>query len=275
VFYEEFYEVGIHNITDLYDSESRLTTFKEWLAKGLPSQNWLKWYGLMNAIKHVSVATGQCCVQSAIFVMNNKNVIESTTKDVYMHITEKAGPSTLHIPRISKYVSFGDNFEWENVYMYPFKFLMDSNSKDFQYRCLHDIVINRYWLEKWKLIDTNLCRLCKNEIENISHMFWNCLLVQTFWNNLNIYLIAKLNISISMEDVFYGKNDLVVNTIIVNAKKCIYKAFMVDKAPRLDIFLHFLSNIIIIEQNMYKRNGKLNEWKKKWESFILNDNVFI
>jgi len=274
VYYKDFYNVGIYNICDLYDKNRDIIPFKKWLLKGLGSYNWLRWCGLINAVKDIlPVVTEWGLHGMPTLVIGTKQFLECTAKDIYMHICEKKGENTLTIPRIANYVSISDSLGWENVYMYPFQFLTDSKSKEFQYKFLHDVVVNRYWLDKWKLVDTNLCRLCEQKIENIDHMFWSCVFVEKFWNNFNDYMSIKLKITVNMNDVFLGKNDIVTNTVIVNAKRYIYKSFLSERIPQLDIFLHYMSNIIKIEENMYKRKGKLSEWKHKWQAFVVNNTV--
>jgi len=69
--------------------------------------------------------------------------------------------------------------------------------------------------------------------------------------------------------------DIIANTIIINAKRYIYKAFLQEKEPTLNIFLHVLTNVIRIEQNICKRNSTLSEWEHKWQAFIANDKVVM
>lgn len=260
----------------MYNRKGELIPFTTWVRKGLANRNWLKWYGLVDSVKQVSSVTNECHDnEPAIFVIDKKNLIDCTTNDIYLNVTGKTGLETLYIPRIANHVSLSADDVWEDIYMYPFKYLLDSKSKDFQYRFLHDVVINRYWLEKWKIIDTNLCRLCKSDIENITHMFWKCEFVQEFWNHFNIYMFTKLNMTVNMNDVYLGKNETVPNTVIVNAKRYIYSAFCSEKKPYFAIFLHFLSNIIKMEQHIYTKKGKVGEWKLKWQSFIINDVIMM
>ena len=58
---------------------------------------------------------------------------------------------------------------------------VDTKTKDFQYRFVHDILINRYWLYKWKLKDNAKCTYCNADSETIEHMFWSCDKSQEFW----------------------------------------------------------------------------------------------
>jgi hypothetical protein len=269
VFYKEFYNIGIHSIFDLYNDKGGLTPFKDLIARGLPKGNWLRWCGLVDSLKGYSGIQSKCPAKPNVcFMIGNKTLDDCKTKDIYAEVNDMIGRNTVHIPRIANYMSAGGVIDWEEIYMYPFKFLVDSRTKEFQYKFLHDIIVNRYWLEKWKIIDTNLCRLCKKEQENLCHMFWSCIFVQQFWKDFNTYMSVKLNMLVSKEEAFLGVANTVVNTILVNTKVFIYNSFLNDRIPKLNVFLHFLSRIINIEQDMYKRNGRLSEWEAKWQKFI-------
>ena len=274
VYYRELFDVGIHNISDLYNKKGELIPFNVWVMKGLGNHNWLKWYGLVDSVKQVTSVTNKSCDNTnGMFLIDKRNFMDCTSKDIYMQISEKKGLNTMYTPRIVNHLSLIEPVEWEDIYMYPFKYLIDSKSRDFQYRFLQDVVINRYWLEKWKIVDTNMCRLCKLYVENIAHMFWSCILVQNFWTDFNKYMYTKINLRVNMNNVCLGKNDIVANTVIVNAKRYIYTSFLCEKVPCLAIFLHFLSNTIRLEHDMYVNRGKISEWKSKWRSFVVNEEI--
>jgi len=276
VYYKEFYEIGIQNITDLFEEKGGIIPFKKWVEKGLSGCSWLKWYGIVQSAKQFSKAAGKLNVGSAVtFVIGSKDIFQSTTKDICMCINEKNGRNTVTIPRIGNYISAHEETDWETIYTYPFKYLIDTKSKDFQYKFLHDVIVNMYWLEKWKISDTNLCRLCHKEVEKVDHMFWTCELVMPFWDHFNDYMEPKVNLRVDMDKVFFGMADIIANTIIINAKRYIYKAFLQEKEPTLNIFLHVLTNVIRIEQSICKRNSTLSEWEHKWQAFIANDKVVM
>jgi len=79
--------------------------------------------------------------------------------------------NNIHSPKIAKYIE-DKNVDWCTVYMRPFKYIMDGRSAESQYKFLHDIRVNQYWLYKWNLTGSSICRLCKETDENIYHMFW-------------------------------------------------------------------------------------------------------
>ena len=271
VFYKEFYDIGICNLSDLYDEKHKLRPFEHWTKKGLSSNNWLNWCGLITSVKNVSEI--KVDAKENTFVIDDRNLMECTTKELYYCVNKKGGIENVQVPRLANYVSLYNELEWKDIYMYVFNHLIDTKSKQFQYKFIHDILVNRYWLNKWKITDSNLCRLCGNDVENLLHMFWECIFTQRFWIDTNEYLYRKLNITLNKEEVFFGMNNMVSNTIIVNAKKYIYNTFVKDGKPKLEIFLHSLSHVIQIEYNIYKRKKNVSEWQRKWSPFITDEEI--
>jgi hypothetical protein len=88
------------------------------------------------------------------------------------------------------------------------KIPMDTKTKDFQYRFIHDILSNKYWLHKWKVKESAECTYCNHhsESETIEHLFWSCDQSQLFWNGVsNVLLEARGPTQFTMEDVFIVK----------------------------------------------------------------------
>lgn len=275
LYYKDFYDVGIQYISDLYDNKGVIRPFQYWMTKGLGSHCWLKWFGLIDSVKYVHSARTNSLQVEKSYVIGAKCLEECTTKEMYIYVNGKIGRNTVHVPRICNYLNLRNPIEWDSVYMNLFNCLIDTKTKEFQYKFLHDIIVNRYWLEKWKITDTNLCRLCMEQVENIDHMFWSCDYVKQFWKDLNQFIMDKLNIIVQKEDVFLCTNNNVFNTIVVNAKRHIYRSFINEKSPHFKTFLHLLSNIIKIECDIYKRRKKLNEWTLKWHAFIVNNEIVL
>ena len=50
IFYKEFYDVGIKYVQDLFEN-TYVIPFRKWIDKGLGQHNWLRWKGLICAIK--------------------------------------------------------------------------------------------------------------------------------------------------------------------------------------------------------------------------------
>ena len=81
------------------------------------------------------------------------------------------------------------------------------------------------------------------------------------------------NSRFSLIDVLFGKFDIdedfiVINHIILLAKFYIYRSKLDNTKPSLEVFKAKLKATLNIEFVIAKRNGKLAQHYKKWESFI-------
>ena len=98
----------------------------------------------------------------------------------------------------------------------------------FQYKLLNRILGTRGYLTKLKITEDPYCNFCNYCIEDIIHLFCECHLVQSFWNNLTSWLqkISPINLCLDKERILFGypeKNKLSFNKnfILIIAKfKC-------------------------------------------------------
>ena len=99
VYYKEFYKIGIHNISDFFDEKGGVILFIAWVEKGLARCHWLKWYGIVQAIKqHSPTAFCKQSISSTVtFVMASKDVFQCTTKDICICINERNGKNTVTV----------------------------------------------------------------------------------------------------------------------------------------------------------------------------------
>jgi hypothetical protein len=82
--------------------------------------------------------------------------------------------------------------------------------------------------------------------ENIMHLFWNCLYVQEFWENLNDWLRPLFNI-ISKENICFGIEDELFCSVIFSAKKFIYRCKLEQTRPRIPGFKAYLKYLKHLE----------------------------
>ena len=80
-------------------------------------------------------------------------------------------------------------------------------------------------------------------------------------------------VDFSLIDVLFGKFDIdedfiVINHILLLAKFYIYRSKLDNTKPSLEVFKAKLKAIFNIEFLIAKRNGKLAQHYKKWDSFI-------
>ena len=86
-------------------------------------------------------------------------------------------------------------------------------------------------------------------------------------------ILKNERVYFSLIDVLFGKFDIVEDFIVINhilllAKFYIYRSKLNNTKPSLEVFKAKLKATLDTEFVIAKRNGKLAQHYKKWESFI-------
>ena len=118
------------------------------------------------------------------------------------------------------------------------------------------------------------CSFCDNHIQTISHLFWKCTFVASFWKDLIEWLYKKGIYSdhLSDSDIFFGvksyNNFLLLNTVILCAKKFVFSSNYLSKRPSFSIFKHEIYRVEKIERCIALKKNTLSVHKKKWSALI-------
>ena len=93
----------------------------------------------------------------------------------------------------SKWIADCKNYEnlinWDKSYILPFYCTKETKLQTFQFKLLH-IATNDY-LYKIGISLTNICTFCEQNTESLIHLFWDCELVQTFWQKIQHWFIQR------------------------------------------------------------------------------------
>ena len=71
--------------------------------------------------------------------------------------------------------------DFQKSFLSLYKVTSSTKLRSFQYRMLQSGLVTNKQLYKWKILDNPLCSFCKNETENISHLFIKCDIVGRLW----------------------------------------------------------------------------------------------
>ena len=268
--YKDFYNVGIKYVCDLFDEKQNAIPFCEWVKKGLNKGNWLKWFSLIKSIKLSGILTMYTTHKSkdVNFAIGNTELQKCKSNAMYCEIINQEYSNETVIPRIIKHLDMPENISWSQVYSRVFGQKMVSHMVEFEYFFIHDVLVNRYWLHKWKLNDNNLCRLCNRSVENIKHMFWSCPLIQAFWLQFNTHF-NNFTSRVEIIDVFLGRDNTSENIVIQYAKKYLYTSAMKEEYPTVKEFLYVLKGPMQIERHISKMSNNVEQWLTRWDKALV------
>lgn len=89
--------------------------------------------------------------------------------------------------------NFVPDSQWKNVWTFHQKLMINNKMKDVSFKLLHRIYPTNQFMKKYiKTIDPN-CKFCKEHSETISHLFWNCYVIKTFWKHCNNFIICNID----------------------------------------------------------------------------------
>ena len=89
-------------------------------------------------------------------------------------------------PKLKWEEEMGD-INWKNVNLIPFRCLIDTKLRTFQYKYIMRIVPNNKFLYNCNISNTSLCDFCSMHIETNKHLFWECQVTRTFWTDFHIF----------------------------------------------------------------------------------------
>ena len=109
---------------------------------------------------------------------------------------------------------------------------------------------------------------CNKEDETLLHLFYNCEYVTLFWDGfLRLWgTKAGLNVFPEASQIILGdtKYSILINFLILVAKRHIYLAKFDSKKPDLLVFKRYLQTIQKVEYSLALKKNKLSSHNKKW-----------
>ena len=193
-----------------------------------------------------------------------------SSKTLYREFrSRKVIPPTAQAKFKEEYSSL--SVDWKEIYSLAFNVTLDTNLRAFQYKLLNRIIFTNDKFFKFKLVDSPSCTFCKTNEESLEHLLFFCKITEFFWKEV-LSCLAILNneiVDFSLIDVLFGKFDIDEDFIVINhILFYIYRSKLDKTKPSLEVFKAKLKAIFNIEFLIAKRNGKLAQHYKKWDSFI-------
>ena len=137
------------------------------------------------------------------------------------------------------------------------------------YRIINRILPTNKFLNAVQLSTTNTCTFCKQEIETIMHLFWQCPITQSFLATIDTELYNRYNtrVNYGVESWFFPQETNQLTTLInIVAKAVIFKARNEGRKPEIAHVLNSLKIEAQKEQLASRMNNKQDVFKNKWKA---------
>ena len=166
----------------------------------------------------------------------------------------------------------GENWNWKKTNLL-IKLPLEVRLKWFQYRIIHRILSTNSFLYKIGLSDSPVCTFCNHLPETISHLFFECRVVNTFIGEVSLWLTQTNNEYLVMSKIEFILGDFTksrtANMVSMIMKYYIYKVTAQRRFPEMEDFKRHLKQYYHLEYIIHKKSLSLETLEKKWGS--LND----
>ena len=158
---------------------------------------------------------------------------------------------------------------WEKIHISNFKSTIITRIRSFYFKLFHKSIGLNDFLHKIKRKDSPNCSLCNKEPETYSHLFIECPVVSSIWDELikiiyNKTKSPKLLCVSSFQKMFGYIDDKYVTYLFLLLKYFIYVCKFQNKPPNFDGYRLFIASNKKTEYCIAKKNNKLPAHFKKW-----------
>ena len=100
-----------------------------------------------------------------------------------------------------------EDIDWKNVWLLPNRYLLTNKVREISFKIIHRCYPSNDHIHKRfkKVIDVK-CSFCSMEIETVTHLFWLCPIVQSFWTDICNFIANTIdkNCELFWKDVLLG-----------------------------------------------------------------------
>ena len=280
IFYKTWLQLGIKYIKDIYDYSAKKFHSFEKLKElhNVPNEDFLKYLSLVQSIpKYWKTQLKQ---ENGLIPIKSKMIdtllqVKQTNKFAYKLLTQSENNEEDKSQLKWNTTFINEDLNWKKIYTIPIIATNDMKIREFQYKCLKRIIPSNVFLHKCKLVSSSLCDFCQMEIETVSHMFWECMYVQTFWmklkdclneNQITVNITFKTT-TFGIQERFTNENKL-KNVMILLAKYFIFINKCKKTVPSWQAFKHYMAKRIGIEKEIALMKDKLRDFQASWEPLL-------
>ena len=149
----------------------------------------------------------------------------ASTKHIRMYIT-KAQTEVFDLDRlVEKHQINIDNLQHIPTNPFNIWFTTQTYHQSFNFRILHRAITTRSKLEKYRIIDSDICPFCDESEDNFEHALYRCELSKYTWSNFQTYLdLINSNFTIAVPHIILGiardvRHSMIINTVASRVKQ--------------------------------------------------------
>ena len=281
IFFKDFKNKGINFVVDLFNPNGVLYNWLDFKNKYILNDSlFLKWYQLCHAIpeqwKTMIRADAGRCLQNifinehltfgarmlSISMLDSKTFYSIQVKNIFKAPTSQHALNNI----------FPNNeLDWCSIYLVARKVTLDTYTRIFHNKIVNNILFLNQQLFKMSKSITDKCSYCSFSVENIKHLFYQCLVTRRLWSQVKTYFNSKIKIpNLTVESAYLGFVNVCSNDyLFLNHLLLIFKMYVyANRSTKLLIIensIHKIASIetlerVSINQNKYKSSFHSKKW---------------
>ena len=126
------------------------------------------------------------------------------------------------------------------------------------------------YLKKIQIKPTDTCTLCKETVETIVHLFFECEKATYLWNELHhrILDVIHVDVNFTLKTVLFGERSYTcnkpINIILLATKQYLYTCSKKEKYPNIMELLFVLHQKYVVEKLVAYKNLNSRKFTKTW-----------
>ena len=169
-----------------------------------------------------------------------------------------------------------DMDRWKAIQLHAFKITLSTNHRLFQFKLLSNKITTNVLRHRWDRTISDRCFFCTQKAETTLHLFWECDIVQAFWQKIIKWMdyICKVKCSLIITMVILNQSrdehSALIDMIVLLAKQYIYATKCLGEKLNVRAFLGKIHRMYIIEKEIAFQTNKVKNFRKKWVKYENN-----
>ena len=257
-------------------------TFDAFKEKFSVKTNFLQYQGVISAVsKMKAICACTQAVTNTVEDLSNLLVSTEFCKVAYKMLIKQIAsiPHKSHSKWLSDCNSQSvDYIDWRSSYSLAFLCTRESKLRTFQFKFIHRRIATNSYLFKIVIASDNLCSFCKKSPETILHLFWECIFVQVFWNEIKQWLSKRPSFP---NDIFSfqsclgfvdNASNILSHHFLFICRYHIHRSKLMRLFPSPALCIQNFVTCSEVERRNALQNGNLEKFNVKWGAFIGENN---
>ena len=161
-----------------------------------------------------------------------------------------------------------DAIDWSTLFKNNYYATNETKLRSFQIRLNLRSIVTNIQLHVLDIASDNLCTFCREEPETLIHLFWDCKIVDAFWND--VFERFCINVPSNNFHKLFGFHAQYVNNPLVNlmflSARFFYRCKYAKTTPNMSQYFNAITSTKKSEHYIAKKHNKLQFHYKKWSS---------